>query len=309
MSLFIHKDALWKGIIEDYPKEFIRYFYVKADEIFDFEKGIEFLDKELEQLFPESEQKGRRADKLIKIYRKDGTELWMLLHIEVQGYEDESFALRMFIYYYRIFDKFNRPIEAIALFTDDNKKYRPFEYHAKCIETEVTYRYKSFKLKDYSVENLYRGDNPLSYVLMAARHSISIMDDKRRYAFIIDLYRRLWTENFDKHYIRRIFNFVQYHTELKDSILNEQLQSSLNLIHLENKNNMAFGLIERINEDLYNQGIEKSIEKERIKLYKAVQTALTLGLPVSQVATIFGLNEEVVGAIQMMKLEKEGIGN
>ena len=76
---------------------------------------------------------------------------------------------------------------------------------------------------------------------------------------------------------------------------------------------MAFGLIERINEDFYNQGvekgIEKGIEKERIKLFKAVQTALALGLPIPQVATIFGLNEEVVGAIQMMKLEEDGIGN
>jgi predicted transposase YdaD len=72
---------------------------------------------------------------------------------------------------------------------------------------------------------------------------------------------------------------------------------------------MAFGIVERINEDLYKQGIEKGIEKERLKLYKAAQAALALGLPVSQVATIFGLSEEAVQNIRLIKLEGDAGGN
>jgi len=39
------KDILWKGIIEDLFADFLRFFYAGADEIFDMERGFEFLDK------------------------------------------------------------------------------------------------------------------------------------------------------------------------------------------------------------------------------------------------------------------------
>ncbi|MCU0469742.1 MAG: Rpn family recombination-promoting nuclease/putative transposase [Arcicella sp.] len=102
----ISRDILWKGIIEDLFEFFICYFYPESDTLFDFTKGFVFLDKELEQLFPISENNRRFADKLVKVYTKEGNEKWILVHIEVQGYEDKNFADRMFTYYYRIFDKY-----------------------------------------------------------------------------------------------------------------------------------------------------------------------------------------------------------
>jgi hypothetical protein len=39
------KDILWKGIIEDLFSDFLRFFYPDADELFDMEKGFDFLDK------------------------------------------------------------------------------------------------------------------------------------------------------------------------------------------------------------------------------------------------------------------------
>ena len=43
-------DILWKGIIEDLPHHFIRFFFPQADDFIDFNRGFEFLDKELEEL-------------------------------------------------------------------------------------------------------------------------------------------------------------------------------------------------------------------------------------------------------------------
>ena len=42
------KDYLWKGILEDIFDDFLRFMYPNADEMFDFKRGITFLDKELE---------------------------------------------------------------------------------------------------------------------------------------------------------------------------------------------------------------------------------------------------------------------
>ena len=49
------KDILWKGIIEDLFADFLRFFYERADEVFDMDQGFAFLDKELGQLYPGEE--------------------------------------------------------------------------------------------------------------------------------------------------------------------------------------------------------------------------------------------------------------
>ncbi|MGF1638806.1 MAG: hypothetical protein ACFCUU_17150, partial [Cyclobacteriaceae bacterium] len=45
-------DLLWKAILEDIFDDFLRFFYINADDFIDFSRGFEYLDKELEQLFP-----------------------------------------------------------------------------------------------------------------------------------------------------------------------------------------------------------------------------------------------------------------
>jgi len=83
----------------------------EADEIFDFERGITFLDKELRQLFPLENKKkssGKIVDKLAKIYTHKGEEEWVLIHCEVQGKYNSDFPLRMYTYYSRIFDKYHK---------------------------------------------------------------------------------------------------------------------------------------------------------------------------------------------------------
>jgi predicted transposase YdaD len=99
-------DKLWKGAIEDLVVDFLRFFYQDADNIFDFSKKPEFLDKELEELFPDQKNTTRHVDKLVKVWLKDGSVKWILIHCEVQGYGDKDFELRMFIYFYRIFRRY-----------------------------------------------------------------------------------------------------------------------------------------------------------------------------------------------------------
>jgi len=98
------RDLLWKGIIEDLFADFLRFFYTRADEIFDMERGFGFLDKELGQLYPGDDIKDPKfVDKLVEVYKKDGGKEWILIHIEVQSYYDKLFSLRMFTYFYYVF--------------------------------------------------------------------------------------------------------------------------------------------------------------------------------------------------------------
>src|ERR1700710_2701169 len=119
-------DILWKGIIEDLFADFLRFFYIDARKVFDMDKGFEFLDKELGQLYPGPDIRHPMfVDKLVKVYKKDGPEEWLLIHIEVQVYHDKLFARRMFTYFCRILDRFDKEVASIAIFTDNDKKYHP----------------------------------------------------------------------------------------------------------------------------------------------------------------------------------------
>src|ERR1700679_279887 len=96
-------DILWKAVLEDLFDDFLRFFYPDADNLFDFNKGFEYLDKELDQLFPldDDNYAPRYVDKLVKVFTRAGEEEWILIHIEVLSYTDEYFSRRMFQYYYR----------------------------------------------------------------------------------------------------------------------------------------------------------------------------------------------------------------
>ena len=116
--------------VEEVFEDLLRFIFPDADKTYDLARGFEFLEKELAEMYPEpaKETKTRFADKLVKVYRQDGKDEWILLHIEIQDQDDKLFPERMFQYYYRIFDRHRRPVTALAIFTGRNGENIPTQY-------------------------------------------------------------------------------------------------------------------------------------------------------------------------------------
>ncbi len=167
-------DILWKGMLEEVFDDLLRFLFPGADELYDMQKGFEFLDKELSEMFPEPEKKSdtRYVDKLVKVFRRDGGESWLLLHIEVQGYKDPRFAKRMFTYYYRILDRYNHPVVAIAIFTGQDSRNMPDRYEVQDQGTELMYKFNTLCITDYEDDVLAESDNPFALVLLAAKTAL-----------------------------------------------------------------------------------------------------------------------------------------
>ncbi len=106
----ISYDQLWKEAVENLFPDFIKLIAPDFHSHVDWSKPIEFLDKELLQISPKSEETKRFVDRLVKVWMLNGEERWVLIHVEIQGYRETEFSRRMFIYFYRIYDKFNRDI-------------------------------------------------------------------------------------------------------------------------------------------------------------------------------------------------------
>ncbi|PSL25226.1 hypothetical protein CLV60_112145 [Dyadobacter jiangsuensis] len=228
-------DILWKSILEDIFDDFLKFFFPNAETLFDLEKGFEYLDKELEQVFPPDgdEFAVKYVDKLVKVYCRSGAEAWLLVHIEVQGYRDETFADRMFTYYYRIWDKYRKPITAFAILTDDCRHFLPNQFEQACLGTSVCFRFNSYKVLDQSEEELAASDNPFALVVLAVKLAIigKRFSSQDFYRLKIDLAKRLLSHDFSKRKIAKLLDFLKFYIDLGSKELNKEFNEIIETIN------------------------------------------------------------------------------
>lgn len=167
-------DVLLKSAFEEAFPDLLRFYFQDADAIFDMERGFEFMDKELIELFPELEKQGgtRFVDLLVKTFLKNGAEEWILVHIEIQGGNAKGFPNRMFRYWYRIYDRYEVDITALAVFTGGKSQPRPNTFHKSFLGTEVSYKYNTYHVFDHSQEELLEMDNPFALIVLAAQKAL-----------------------------------------------------------------------------------------------------------------------------------------
>lgn len=119
------------------------------DAAVDWAKGYQFLDKELQSVSYGAVVDRRSADKLVKVWLKNGEEAWVLAHIEAQGQEEENFAQRMFIYHYWPYERYERQAISMAILTDEQPEWRPDTFGYELCGCRIELRFPIIKLLDY----------------------------------------------------------------------------------------------------------------------------------------------------------------
>ncbi|MES2112801.1 MAG: Rpn family recombination-promoting nuclease/putative transposase [Bacteroidota bacterium] len=259
-------DILWKAILEDFFDDFLRFFVPNADELFDFSKGFEFLDKELEQLFPPDDDNfsPQFVDKLVKVTTFEGNEECVFVHVEVQGYPDKDFALRMFQYYTRIWDKHSRPITAFAIFVDNSKGFHPTEYRTAYLGTEVYYKFNTFKVIEQDDVVLEASNNPFAAVVQTAKFSIlnNKKGDQQLFDNGIDLAKRLLRKKMPKQKIRNLMRFLVHYVHFeKHEMFNKFVNEIDSLTERRTTMGIQEFLLDRAEKKGRNEGIEIGVEK------------------------------------------------
>ena len=208
-------DELWKGALEDFAPGFLLKAYPKMYPYIDFDhpEPIVFLDKELERLHGDSEIGTKRVDKLMGVRLRGMSDMKILyIHVEVQGYQDNEFERRNFIYFYRLFDLYGDNVTMIGIFTDGNASYRPSVFEHRFMGVELTYKYPIYKIMDEDPVKLAASDNPFDAVILAAYWAIQKkngrLTDEDLVDLKIDLMKRLLFKNMPKDKIRRLFDFI-----------------------------------------------------------------------------------------------------
>jgi hypothetical protein len=189
-------DSLWKELLQDFFPQFLELFFPQIYADLDF-KGHhhEFLDKEFQSIVRRSRTGRRYVDKLIKVYLRDGSETWVLIHIEVQGTEEAGFEQRLYIYHYLIFDRFRREVVTLAILADNTPRFRPETYETKRWGFSHTFTFPSVKLLDYRdrIAELEESANPFAIIVVAwLRMMESGKDNKQLYFWKRTLIKSLY---------------------------------------------------------------------------------------------------------------------
>src|SRR5881628_2269112 len=112
-------DSPWKEAIEQYFEAFLAFFFPRVHADIAWDKGYELLNTELERVVRDATLGRRYADELVKVFLRDGTETWLLIHIEVQGYPEPALNQRLYVYNYRIFDRYGVNVVTLVVLTED----------------------------------------------------------------------------------------------------------------------------------------------------------------------------------------------
>jgi hypothetical protein len=163
-------DSPWKEAIDAFFRPFMALFFPAVHDRIDWTRPYEFLDAELQRITGDSEIGRRYADRLVKVYSREGTELWLLLHIEVQAQADARFPERMFQYYYRIYDRFGLvEIVSLALLTNDRADSDSGVYCRERDGFGVRFCFRVQALPDWDESELTRRaeNNPFAVVALA----------------------------------------------------------------------------------------------------------------------------------------------
>lgn len=206
-------DSPWKEAIERYFADFMHFFFPAAHAKIDWTKPFEFLEQELRSVVSDGELGTRFVDKLARVALPDGLPEWIYVHLEVQGSAQANFAERMFVYNYRLFDRYHHPIASLAVLADDQATWRPTTYVYQALDCEMRLRFPVAKLLDWSGNEAMLEDsgNPFAIVTRAHLATRTTRDDPQsRYRFKLAVVKSLYRHGWDRQQVADLFRVIDW---------------------------------------------------------------------------------------------------
>jgi len=233
-------DSPWKEGMELYFKELMQFFFPDIAVRIAWDKGYQFLDKELQQVVRDAETGRRHADKLVRVWSLEDEPFHVMIHIEVQSDKDREFPRRMYIYNYRIFDKSYRPVTSLAILADENPSWRPDAYTSEQWGCKINFEFPMVKLLDYNdqIDSLLDQTNPFAIITAAHLKTKATKNNpQERYTWKWTITRALYEKGFSTKDILSLYRLVDWLMMLPDELTKKFTQD---LIAYEEEKKMPY---------------------------------------------------------------------
>lgn len=232
----------------------------------------------------------------------DNTEIWILIHIEVQSQYDEEFSQRMYIYNYRSFDLYHKPVVSLAILGDESKTWRPNCYQYGLGNSEVVCKFDTVKLIDYKWEELEQSSNLFAILVMAhlkTKTTTNKLADREQWKW--QLIRSLYERGLSRYDIENLFRFID-----KMMSLTQELQQKLLTKITEYEKEIEMPFLTPTEEIFLERGEKKGRKQDIIKLLqvKFGDVPEILSKNIQKIDDITALEEVLISTMTITSLEE-----
>jgi len=233
MAKPLNHDSPWKDTIEQFTRSFLEVTFPEVAAGIDWSVQPESLEQELREITPASEVGAKRVDKLLKVRLLDGTDQWLYIHIEVQMHHDPGLPKRLFIYHYRIFDKYGVSPLTLAILGDTSRKWRPTSYHYQSLGCGITFLFlicKTIDFKGKLDDPRYRHQQALFIIAAHLGTQEHRRNPQNLFACLFELTVKLVNEGYSPSEIQQLHRLIDWLMPLPGALkiqFRNQLQQSL----------------------------------------------------------------------------------
>jgi len=217
-------DGPWKQALIDYFPACMEFFYPVAYADINWDRGYEILNTELQKIVPEAKVGRRVADILVKVWRKNGSPINVVVHVEVQSEYEADFPKRIHIYNSLIELRHDVPVASLVILGDDRPSWRPQEFVSTIWESRTTQSYRVVKLLDYQSQwsDLERSTNPFAVMVMAHLKTMATRENaQKRLEWKTRVTRGLLEAGYTEQEIRNLLRLVYWMMRLPENLERE----------------------------------------------------------------------------------------
>jgi flagellar biosynthesis/type III secretory pathway protein FliH len=135
----------------------------------------------------------------------------------------------MFVYSYRIYDRYRRPVLSLAVLCDENRNWRPDRFEYNICGCSLGIRFLIVKLLDYEAKAavLEQDPNPFAAVLLAQLKTLETRrEPAARWQWKVRLIKGLYERGLSAEQVRQLFRLIDWMMDLPEE-LEQQFQAEI----------------------------------------------------------------------------------